>query len=578
MKSFVLRLLGNVAVVGSIFAVLVAPFSSTQALSSKTYSFTPTHAKNYVTQGKVDFLGTSAASGWYSPNWKYRQKVTINKEFIGEELPDFPVLIRLDETLQDNIRDDRYDLVFTSRDGTTKLAHEVEDNTTIWVKVPKLIPEEDTILYIYYGNSNTEDQQQPKDLWGDYGAVYHLNQDPAGPTSDSTKNNNTGTSGGNMNANDSFIEARIGKGVRFDGANNYIGAPHTSELSPSNAATISAWTRTTTSGALDTIVDKQNAGPAPYDGYSLTLGNGFASGAGLPALWCGASDVNWIYANKKINDGTWHHLVGVIESDSQYIYIDGELNTVAHKTCNLDDNRANLHIGHRADLLYDGALNGSVDEVRISSHVRSGAWIKAEYANQSNSEDFLTLSDIIQTYPSNGSLQENSAATITLKPAHALSFSAISSFTPNASDTVTYQLSNDAGKTWLFYTKNGWKGANPKNPIQRSSVADINGHLKNFPLGEGKLLWKAYLSSGTTLDQITVTYSPARVSGGGVAKATPVTSLSDPRIAAINTLFETAFKRQPTYDEWLYWANRLINGEKDTAEELLGAMEHAAQH
>ena len=52
------------------------------------------------------------------------------------------------------------DILFTSSDGVTKLAHEIEIYTsatgrlTAWVKVPTLSTSADTVIYMYYGNAS----------------------------------------------------------------------------------------------------------------------------------------------------------------------------------------------------------------------------------------------------------------------------------------------------------------------------------------------------------------------------------------------------------------------------------------
>jgi hypothetical protein len=51
-------------------------------------------------------------------------------------------------------------------------------------------------------------------------------------------------------------------------------------------------------------------------------------------------------------------------------------------------------------------------------------------------------------------------------------------------------------------------------------------------------------------------------------KPTPNLSL----LLSINSLYRTTYQRNPTYSEWLYWANRINHGDKKTVTELLGAM------
>jgi hypothetical protein len=47
---------------------------------------------------------------------------------------------------------------------------------------------------------------------------------------------------------------------------------------------------------------------------------------------------------------------------------------------------------------------------------------------------------------------------------------------------------------------------------------------------------------------------------------------------SVNTAFESVYGRLPTYDEWKYWADRVINKEKTTYEALVGAMGYQKVH
>ncbi|MCL5667081.1 MAG: DUF2341 domain-containing protein [Patescibacteria group bacterium] len=82
--------------------------------------------------------------------------------------------------------DSGYDIVFTSADGATKLAHEIEkyDPATgqliAWVKT-NLSSSSDTVLYLYYGNSSAPDMQTVDPVktavWdSNYKGVWHLGE------------------------------------------------------------------------------------------------------------------------------------------------------------------------------------------------------------------------------------------------------------------------------------------------------------------------------------------------------------------------------------------------------------------
>jgi hypothetical protein len=592
MRSYFLRGFQKTAVfVGAALLVLL-PFlpTPTHAQQSKTYSFTPTHAKNYTTTGNVSFTGASAATGWYSPDWKYRQKITINKDNIGEELTDFPVLVRLNKSITDAMRDDRYDLVVTASDGTTKLAHEREDATNIWVKVPKLTPTEDTVLYLYYGNLNVvTDQANPAQVWTNgYAGVWHLNGNPADAIRNSAQVDHAGATFGNPNANDMLKDGQVGKAYDFVGPDKGINAGGAGELNSifSDGGTVSLWLnpRGTGTNSFGRIIDQYGSGiifalrSQSGDFLNVALDRSFSDG--LSAWNTSSTDSSypvplnkWSYVTLAYNENS--------PTNNPSLYVNGSQSPISAwalgaGTPYVETDR-NLYIGNNSTAIR--AFNGLMDNLHIATVIRSTTWIKAEYANQCDCEDFLTISDTVESQTPSSSLSGETASTIELKSDRPLSFSFLQSFTANAGGvTPTFQLSNDAGTSWLFYTKTGWKGANSKNPTHRSSGSDISAHLDTFPVGEGKLLWKAYLPSGTTLDQIQVGYTSIPSDSPSGRESTSLTDSFFPTtVQALNGLFKLAYDREPTFVDWTFWATRMLQ-ENKPLDAWLGAMEWAARH
>ena len=79
-----------------------------------------------------------------------------------------------------------------------------------------------------------------------------------------------------------------------------------------------------------------------------------------------------------VNDG-FHHVAATYDGERMSIYIDGEINHSFPVTGSLTDLGGAFIIGadiEKNELAY--FFNGIIDEVRLSSGVRSAAWIKAE--------------------------------------------------------------------------------------------------------------------------------------------------------------------------------------------------------
>jgi len=114
----------------------------------------------------------AASKPWYNANWSYRRAIFIDHTKVVADLLDFPVLVSLiaDAGLAAHARPDRWDVLFTDEDGTTKLSHQIESyngagNLVAWVKVPSLPSGADKLLFMYFGNASALDQQSVNDTW-----------------------------------------------------------------------------------------------------------------------------------------------------------------------------------------------------------------------------------------------------------------------------------------------------------------------------------------------------------------------------------------------------------------------------
>lgn len=85
----------------------------------------------------------------------------------------------------------------------------------------------------------------------------------------------------------------------------------------------------------------------------------------------GASDGNLI-GSTPVNDGLWHHAVGVYDGERVYLYIDGELDNSLPASGWIDTTSSSVRIG------YD-QWHGAIDEVRIYNYGLSEAQVVALY-------------------------------------------------------------------------------------------------------------------------------------------------------------------------------------------------------
>ena len=182
------------------------------------------------TQTWAPVATTAAVQGWLTwiptlGGWQYRKPITINHTKVTGALTNFPVLISLatDTDLQAKAQTSGNDIFFTSADGETKLPHEIETFTrssgqlVAWVQVPSLSNTTDTVIYMYYGNASTANQQDAVNVWDtNFNGIWHLPNGTTLTASDSTSSANNGT----LQSTPTATTGQIDGGGSFAGASS----------------------------------------------------------------------------------------------------------------------------------------------------------------------------------------------------------------------------------------------------------------------------------------------------------------------------------------------------------------------
>lgn len=327
-------------------------------------------------------------------NWPYSQRIYFNTTAYGADIPNdvcnFPFLVRLNSgnfNFNQALSDGK-DLRFSDPDGT-HLSYEIESwnpttrQASVWVKVPKVDGNSiSDYIVMHYGNFGATDMQNRITLWDStFAGVWHFDELPPDILHDATANGNSGTSQGGMNANSSIIAA-IGKGLRFDGSNDYCNLTNNASLQITGEVTISAWVKSKANNAQIGIGGKIVVGP--YKGFGIHKYNTnyfqFQTGNG--------SIDEKLPSNVAYTDTNWHYIVGVRRGGTNYLYVDGVQQT-STGSLSFTDNESYVCVGkHYAN--YDGRYwDGTIDEMRISKTGRSADWIKLCYQNQR--PDSMTL-------------------------------------------------------------------------------------------------------------------------------------------------------------------------------------------
>lgn len=355
-------------------------------------------------------------------SWNASITIDDSKVHGSIDLQDFPVAITITNpnlkhtSLGGKVENKLgYDIAFTTEEDD-RISHQIEhyDPTTgelvAWVKVPTLYANSATNLKMYYGNSDlANDRTDPssEDVFNSiYEGVWHMDDDPeSADLNDATGDNNAKMYGG-MKSKD-LIDGKIGKAIDFDGKDDYfaIDQKKYSKKGEIETMTVSGWLNTT----YNNNNWQKNWSILDFDRseyFNLFIhGDGRAAfctrGSGI--VKANTTGIDDFYAGNKgqLNDGNWHHIVGVYDGTNKYLYIDGVLAAAknnAHQGAKLgtgrtrygfigDGSEATTVNGKRNNMYYDGQL----DEIRLSNVVVSADWIATEFENQNSPATFSTV-------------------------------------------------------------------------------------------------------------------------------------------------------------------------------------------
>jgi uncharacterized repeat protein (TIGR01451 family) len=356
------------------------------------------------------FATEAIAANWYDPNWSYRKRITINSgQVSGGPLSNFPMLINTtdpdwrDTANGGNVgQSDGGDILFTSSDGVTKLSHEIEryDNVNgrivAWVNIPSI--SDGTVIYIYYGNPTVADQWDTENTWdSSYQGVWHLAEDPSISTDgdcgggtaeicDSTINNNDGDSNGGMTSDDQ-VAGQVNGSLDFDGVNDYVDLGNNINLTEN--FTVESWINA-------------RSFPPTWPDWRTIVGDRWEwqlevtdTARVIFRRW---GPYQALQSTTTLSTNRWYHIVVTLSSaptNNLEIYINGTSDVIGDMQTPLNTNTdSTLRISGRIQSDIDW-FDGYIDEVRISTTVRSGDWIKTSYNNQSNPGSFYSMSSEI---------------------------------------------------------------------------------------------------------------------------------------------------------------------------------------
>lgn len=343
------------------------------------------------------------------------QTITLNTTptgaAIGEDVPSFPVLIRLTKSNFDFTTTDKTGstLMFTGR-GNTRLPFAVErwdsvaQKAEVWVTVDTVYGNNaEQSIMLFWGNNGSISAETGKSVFdtaNSYQGVWHLGDAPIAPFVDATDNHFNGTA--NDTTRPQQTTGIIGNCNQFDGNNDCITMQNTAtgklDFAENDTYTVYAWVSVDTfDNASHCILSK---GYEQYYLRSTYISTTLPAGEPLWEFVEFGETSKWQATNIPAVSGTWSLVVAVRDGSKQRLYcngvaadstVDSWFNVVSRSTAN------NFMLGRFAQPVTvpvnEGYCHfkGKIDEVRILNAAKNAAWIRLCYMNQRNDDRLVVF-------------------------------------------------------------------------------------------------------------------------------------------------------------------------------------------
>ena len=147
----------------------------------------------------------------------------------------------------------------------------------------------------------------------------------------------------------------------FDGNTDFVECGNPVSLQITGNITLSAWIKTSSTSAYEIAIGKEGV-VSGRRSYML-----YRSGSNAKFLISKGGSVQTVTGTSTINDGNWHHILGINNGSDIKIYVDGTLeNTNVGGGGTIDNGIDNCHIGRRGGTFAQrGFFEGNIDEAAV---------------------------------------------------------------------------------------------------------------------------------------------------------------------------------------------------------------------
>ncbi len=336
----------------------------------------------------------NCADDWWSCQWTYRRKITLDNSGQSSAFTDFPAGVHLNSSRIDysNTQDLGQDIRFVDGNGSVEvLQYEIEQwnesgTSTVWVKVPNIASASSTDhIWMYYGNTNATTTATTTGVWdANFVMVQHMKDATASTISGSTLNNFTGTKSSSNNPDQ--VTGKVGSAEDFDANAELISYPDDIDWTwtpVTQGRSTSFWLKSSSYPNVDAEyqiffeLDDNSGNKSQWLLYNNS-GTMIMFNMIRNSSWSG---VGYYYTLWSPNADTWYYVTfnSAGEGDCE-IYIDGEVQSTTEVNWG-DTNTAINPDGISNSNAIQVDDNYQMDEFRFSNMTRSADWVAFEYCN-----------------------------------------------------------------------------------------------------------------------------------------------------------------------------------------------------
>lgn len=205
-------------------------------------------------------------------------------------------------------------------------------------------------------------------------ARWTFDESAGSVAADSSGNGNEGTLQGNPVWQPSGGKSK--GALLFDGDGDYVRVGNKPIFDIAGEITIAAWIKVNRFDKdWQAIVTKGDSAWRLQRNQNKDSLEFACTGLKIP----GNSPYGGLYGQKGINDGQWHHAVGVYDGNKMYLYVDGVLDTSQAASGGIDTNDQPVYIGENSEMA-NRFWNGLIDDVRIYNYALDESQVKALYS------------------------------------------------------------------------------------------------------------------------------------------------------------------------------------------------------